>query len=694
MKRVIFESAPEFVIVCVVVGIAYAVIQYYRNKHQPWPNSLNWLLFAMRAVLATFLSFLLMGPIVKQIKNLYEKPQFVFLFDNSVSITETTDSVTLKSLQDNLMGLKALLDEKGFSTTTFDLQGETEKVSYNVASSDINSAIRHIANRYEGQNIGGVVLVSDGIYNAGLSPLYSAYNFPIHTIGLGDTSIRMDVGIKNLAYNKIAYQGNKFPLRAEVQIKNLPPQNITVKLSRRGKLIEQQTKKTKGDDELLSFDFQSLAEEQGIQKIDIDVEIKQGESNVRNNRGSAYVEVVEGKKKILLVAPSPHPDIKALREVVEKNSNYDFMLHIPGISEQQAADLRPDRIDLAIFHQSPDIKGRTTQLFQTFAKGKTSILIVFGQQSDLRELARQTLPIKYDGAPREYDEVTPVINPMFANFSISTDANSAIATYPPSSVHFGKLQTLPNTNVLLFQKVGNVTTEKPLMAVQTTDDKKIGVMLGDGFWRWRLNEFERTENSAAFDELFGKVIQFLSTNEDKRKFRSYPIRQEFSDTEPVIFESQVYNDIFEPVYGNNIEIQITDESGRKRDYSYVTSPGNVRYQIGGLSEGIYKYRSTTVLNNKTEEARGEFAVVHQEAELQNLTADFDLLRRVSKNTGGKFYEPTKVNELRTDLENQQAKAIIHSEESYDSLLNLKWIFWLLLMLVTGEWFLRKFYGSY
>jgi hypothetical protein len=694
MKRVIFESASEFVIVCLVVGFAYAAIQYYRNKHQPWANSLNWLLFGLRAALATFLCFLLMGPIVKQIKNLYEKPQFVFLYDNSASITHTTDSLTLKALQEDLANLKASLEEKGFATTSFDLNGETEKINYNVTSSDINSGIRHISNRYEGQNIGGVVLVSDGIYNAGLSPLYSSYNFPIHTIGIGDTSVRMDVGIKNLAYNKIAYQGNKFPLRAEVQVKNLAPQNITVKISRRGRVIEQQTRKTKGDDELLSFDFQSLAEEQGIQKIDVDVEVKPGEANVRNNHASAYVEVVEGKKKILLVAPAPHPDIKALREVVEKNSNYDFILHIPGISEQQGADLRPEKIDLAIFHQSPDIRGRTTQLFQTFAKAKTSILIVFGQQTDLRELAKYTLPVKYDGAPREFDEVTPVLNPMLPNFSISTEANSSIATYPPSSVHFGKFQTLPNTNTVLFQRVGNVTTDKPLLAVQTADDKKIGVMLGDGFWRWRLNEFERTENSAAFDELFGKVIQFLSTNEDKRKFRSYPIRQEFNDSEAVIFESQVYNDIFEPVYGNNIEIQITDESGRKREFSYVTSPGNVRYQIGGLPEGIYKYRSTTVLNNKTEEARGEFAVVHQDAELQNLTADFDLLRRVSQNTGGKFYERSKVSQLINDLENQQAKAIIHSEESYDSLLNLKWIFFALLILVTGEWFLRKFYGSY
>ena len=38
---------------------------------------------------------------------------------------------------------------------------------------------------------------------------------------------------------------------------------------------------------------------------------------------------------------------------------------------------------------------------------------------------------------------------------------------------------------------------------------------------------------------------------------------------------------------------------------------------------------------------GEFAVVQRQAELQNLTADFDLLRKLSENTGGAFYPVSK-----------------------------------------------------
>jgi hypothetical protein len=693
MQRIVLESAPEFLAVCIIVGIGYAALQYLKTKH-PWSKGMNTMLFSFRAILAFFLAFLLLGPIVKQISNLYEKPAFIILHDNSSSIGEATDSLTRLTLHEKMTETKAILEGKGYESEIHTLTDDnTSSFSYSGSTSDINGALRRIANRYEGKNVAGVILVSDGIYNAGLSPLYASYNFPVHTVGIGDTTVRADIALKNIAYNKIAYQGNKFPLRAEVQVKNISASGITATLFRRGKVLEKQTKKFLPG-QLMTFDFQPLADEQGIQKYDIQIETRPEEHNTKNNRSSVFVEVVEGRKKILCVAAAPHPDIKALREVITKNSNYEFILHIPDVSQQQASAMIPENIDLVIFHQSPDVRGKTTAIFQNFMKSKSSVLMILGHQSDLRLLARHNLPLQFDTPPREYDEVTPVVNPALTNFSISAEASSAFSSFPPVSVHFGKMQVQTGVSPVLFQKVGSITTEKPLLVLTAEDTKKIGVMLGEGLWRWRLNEFDRTENTLSFDEIFGKLIQFLSTTEDKRKFRSYPVRQEFSDTEPVVFESQVYNDIFEPVYGNSVEIDITHENGQRTNYNYVISPGNTRYQIGGLKEGVYRYRSRTVLNGKTEEVRGEFAVVERQSELQNLTADFDLLRKLSENTGGNFYAATQMDALQSNLRKTEATSVIHTEETYDSLINLKWVFWILLILVTAEWGLRKYYGSY
>lgn len=691
-QNIIFESSPAYIVVCIIVAIGFAFL-LYKGKH-PWTKRWNRILFGVRALLAFLLAFLLLGPIVKQINNIFEKPFFIVLYDNSVSVQETVDSIYRRKLVDDINGVASVLSEKGYEVKVNNLDGEEiGEPDFTAENSDLTGALKRIANRYEGSRLGGVVLISDGIYNSGISPIYTTFNFPVYTLGVGDTLQHIDVAIKNVSYNKIAYQGNKFPLRVEVVIKNLESPSITASVLQRGKLIDKQTKVSK-ENQLLVFDFQPQANEQGIQKLDIQLDVKEGEYNTQNNRASVFVEVVEGKKKILVVASSPHPDIKALREVIDKNSNYEFILHSPTINEQPASSLRPDEIDLAIFHQSPDLRGRTTALFQQFAASKTSLLIILGQQSDLRQIEKQNMPVKFEGTPRDYDEVTPVVNAAFSSFIISPEANTMLMDYPPVSVHFGKVGVSLGASPLLFQRVGSVSTDKPLLAVTQEDDRKIGIMLGEGLWRWKLNEFDRTENTAAFDEVFGKLIQYLSTSEDKRKFRSYPIQQEFSDTEPVVFESQAYNAIFEPIYGNSIAIELTDEQGKKLTYSYTTSPGNSRYQIGGLKEGVYRYKARTTLDQRPEEVRGEFAVVKRQTELQNLTADFDLLKALSANTGGRFYQAANAQVLKSELQKTEAKSVIHTEETYDTLINLKWVFVVLVLLATFEWTLRKYFGSY
>jgi len=197
-----------------------------------------------------------------------------------------------------------------------------------------------------------------------------------------------------------------------------------------------------------------------------------------------------------------------------------------------------------------------------------------------------------------------------------------------------------------------------------------------------------------FDELFSKLIQYLSTQEDKRKFRSFPLQNEFSESEAVVIEGQVYNDLFELVYGNTIQLEVRDEKGVITRYSYTTSPGSSRYRIGGLNEGVYRFKASTILDEKTEVVNGQFLVKAQNLEAQNLTADFGLLRKLSEETGGKFYRADQLSLLTSDLEKTKAASLIHSEETFNQLINLKWVFFLLLALISTEWFLRKYLGAY
>jgi hypothetical protein len=582
----------------------------------------------------------------------------------------------------------------GYESKVFDLSGnEINNSVFNAPASDLNRGIQNVINQFEGRNLAGIVLVSDGIYNSGASPAYAPVRVPVYTLGVGDTTARVDVVLKNVAFNKVAYQGNKFPVRAQVLLQGVDNQNVAVSISKDGKVVNTLSKESINKS-FVEFDFQLDAKEKGIQRYDVSVRPIAGETNLRNNNSSIFIEVVEGKKKIVLIAPAPHPDIKALKSVVEKNSNYEFIVHIPGVAEADAALLKPGAAELFIFHQVIDNSGKTAALFQTLYKSNASVLLMIGSNSNLRQLAAYQIPIQFESFGGQWDDVTPVVNSNFRDFSFSDNTNGIFARYPPADVPFGKFTWPATASVLLYQRIGSIATDRPLLMVWPDNNRKISVLIGEGLWRWRLNEFSDTGNTVAFDELFSKLVQYLSTLEDKRKFRSFPLQNEFSDSEPVVIESQVYNDLFELVYGNTIKLDVRNESGAVTNYNYVISPGSARYRIGGLKEGVYRFTASTVVNDKTETVNGQFLVRAQNLEAQNLTADFGLLRSVAQQSGGKFYPSAQINQLTTDLQQVKAASLIHTEETFNQLINLKWVFFLLLTLISAEWFMRKYLGGY
>jgi hypothetical protein len=692
MQRLLFESSPLFIFLGAALGIGYAFI-LYRAKYT-WGKRTNQLLFGLRAFLVFFLAVLLLGPIIKLITNQFEKPSWVFLVDSSSSIADVLDSTTQKQLSQQLDEASKALQNEGYDVKLNNLSGEEIKgIEFTSATSDLNRGIQNIIDRYEGRNLAGVVLISDGIYNSGASPVFTPVRVPIHTIGVGDTIARVDLVLKNIAYNKVAYQGNKFPLRAQVLLQGIENQEVTVSVTKEGRTIAT-LQKNSGSKSFLDFDFQLDAHEKGIQRFDLSVKSIAQENNTRNNAASVFIDVVEGRKKIVVIAPAPHPDIKALKAVVEKNSNYEFVLHIPGVTEADAAVLKPGAAELYIFHQAIDQGGKTTSLFTSLYKSSSSVLVMIGGSTNLRQLAAYDVPIQFESLGGQWDDVTPVVNANFRDFGFSENSNGVFARYPPADVPFGKFSFPSTASVLLYQRIGSVATDRPLLMTWPDNNRKIGVLIGEGLWRWRLNEFSDTGNTQVFDELFSKLIQYLSTLEDKRKFRSFPLQNEFSDSEPVVIESQVYNELYELVYGNTIRLEVRDEQGELTTYSYVTSPGNSRYRIGGLKEGVYRFRASTTINDNKEEVAGQFLIKAQNLEAQNLTADFDLLRTLSRETGGTFYQADQFSAMTNNLQQTKAASLIHSEETFNQLINLKWVFFLLLALISTEWFLRKYLGSY
>src|SRR5690606_31443861 len=150
-------------------------------------------LATLRFLSLFILSLLLLAPLLKVNKTYYEKPILLWLEDNSKSMLLGAKGEETKSWfsQNRDAYIKALSEKYDVNIRAFGADITLPNDSFPEVYSNIGLALENGQEQFYNQNISGVVLLSDGIYNQGLNPLYSAQqsSIPIYTVGFGDTSV-------------------------------------------------------------------------------------------------------------------------------------------------------------------------------------------------------------------------------------------------------------------------------------------------------------------------------------------------------------------------------------------------------------------------------------------------------------------------------------------------------------------------
>lgn len=693
-SELIFQSSPWFIILCLLAGAAYAFVLYQKKTN--FSVLQNRLLAVVRGLLVALLAFLLINPLLRGNKTTIEKPTVVLAIDNSSSMAQGGQE-KLAQMKSELQKLKDDIESKGTNVEiktfaeTNDIK-QINDITFGEKTSDLSGLLANVKNNYEGRNLTDVILVSDGIANAGISPTYGKYNFNIHSIGIGDTTQKKDVKLNAVYANRIAYLSNKFPIQAEISSFGYQGKSTSVFLKQGGRVLEKQIVSFDKATDLKQVTFYTTAEQKGMQRFTIEVVASEGEFSSKNNARDVYIDVVDGKEKILLVALAPHPDIKAIKAIIEKNELYELTVKI--LQSDNIGEIGNQPYDVLILHQLPDIYGAGGSVVSRLLSQQKPTLFILGNQSNIASFngAQQTLSIISQSG--RADKVTAKFNNSFNLFNLDGEKLNILEKLPPMLSPFGDYRPATGSEIILYQRVGSLVTPKPLLIANTANVRKSAVLAGEGLWQWRLEEFALTDKQEVVDEILMKTLQLISVKDDKRKLRVYPISPEFSIDDKVIFENEAYNDIYERIYNQNIKLEITDEKGTTKSYNYTVSQDNTRFEITGLGEGLYRYKASTQVLGKSEIVEGQFIVRNTDLEGLTNTADFNMLRTLAQQNNGKFFVPAQLNKLKEYLSSNQSPDKVMSIEEMNEFINLKWIFFVLLILASIEWITRKYLGSY
>ena len=418
------------------------------------------------------------------------------------------------------------------------------------------------------------------------------------------------------------------------------------------------------------------------------VEKVENEFSIKNNVQDFYIEVIEGKEKILILTSAPHPDINALKQSIEENENLSCDVVLSSELKKSLKDY-----NLIVLHQIPDNNSSDKNLLLQINELNIPVLYILGSQTNFNILSDQSSLILI-GNKGQSNEATPVLDEGFNLFGLSENTLKTIPKFPPLASPYANYKFKSESQIFLSQQIGSVKTGQPLIAFVTNNNKKEAFVFGEGLWRWKLTDYLINENQNGFNEIINKSIQYLSVKINRSRFK-VKVPNQFFENEEIILNAEYYNESYE--LKNEFDAHIVLKNKEGKDQNFVFSKENNAYRLnaGQLQPGEYSFVAELKSGNKFISDEGKFTVKALQLEGQDLTANHYILNRISKKSEGKFYLPHNLQRLKAELEKSPtAKPIIYSQRNFIDLINWKILFFILLTLVSAEWFFRKYFGGY
>ncbi len=679
------------------IGVLAFALTYVFYQKKGWLNeissSLRKILFTLRFLTLMLLGILLLGLMVESTKIRSEKPVFITLVDNSSSLKNYKDSnrvsdqinnfqkELLEKYADKFEFVSYAVGEEFRQSNEFDLKDQKSK---------LDAGFEQIYNTYFNRNIGGIAFISDGNFNEGENPVYPAQKIaltPIFTLGVGDTAAKKDQLISDVSHNEIAFLKNKFPVEVDVEALKVGKVSSKVSIFHKEKLVASQViNYTDGTFDHKHLNFELEANEIGFQYYKIEISPLKNEYTLKNNSRSFYVEVLDSRNKILIISGAPHPDITALKSVLEKDENMEVETHLIEKWEPNLS-----KVDLIIWHE-PGVLFNAAK-FDVLKKSGLPIWYFIGPNTPNSIVQKLDVGFSFPNS-RQTDEVQSKLNTGFELFELSPALQQAFTYFPAVKVPYGETKLNAQNKVLLSQRLGGFTKKDPILFVGEKGNQKYGVFFGEGIWRWKINEFSRTNASDGFQELVQKVSQFLVVKQNSSALRiTMPTR--FQKGTDINIKASFYNESLEPITTPKISFELMDESGKKSIYQFAEKQNGYQLPIGIWPAGKYSWTAKTDFNGKKYFKSGVFVVEDINIESIETRANHTLLRQLSANSNGKFYALADYKKLILDINKREDIVdISYQEKTYDDLLDFVWLLLLIVVLLSLEWFLRRRFGGY
>ncbi len=693
-----------------VFGIAAALALAwwsYRGTVPAQTGARRALLVALRTASLALVFFLLADPLLRRIVTEEEPPVLAVVVDASASIA-LQDSLAGGGLRARLDALLADLPE-GVEPRLYQFSAQPERLPgldslrLDGPRTDIARALEGVAAALQDENLQGMVLVSDGNYNAGRNPLYPAERLgtALFPVVVGDTSALRDVRLRRVETNRIVYTGTVVPVRATVQGLGYGGQPVQVSLLRGSTVLDAQRIVLPPGGAELFADLAFTPEQDGLERLTVAVSRLDGEATFRNNAETITLQVRANRRRVLLLGAAPEPDVSALRQALEADASIEVTVRVQKAAGQYYEGALPAFTDFeaVVLAGYPGTLADAAALERLQAAARSGVGLAFfaTARTDYRALARlrAVLPAATTDFPPRFTEAFPVPTPAGSTHPMLDVPDApplASRRLPPLLSPDVRWALAPDARVLATAEVRGVRLGDPILVVRSAPRLRTAMLLATGTWRWNTLPRDLEDAEGYWPVFVSNVIKWITAMDESRRVRVEPVETVFGGGETVRFTGQVYDESLQPVEGAQVQVDVTAADGTVRPYP-MQHIGQGRYALdaGTLPPGDYRFSARALLGDQTLGSdAGAFSVGTLALEYQEPRADYRLMQGLAQRTSGRLFTLAALDSLPGHLDRLPNFSPTVVARAAEQPLRDAWpLLVALVALLTAEWVTRK-----
>ena len=602
----------------------------------------------------------------------------------------------------------------------------------------IRKALEAVRTRYDGRDLAGVVLVSDGAATGDLDDkgdgtvrdFLRSLDTRVHTATPVRPGLR-DVAVKQVLADEFAFVRTVVRIEAVIRSTGYGPRRVLVNLAADGQVTRQKYVDLPADG-TATVVFEVTPPRVGRYLYEISTPVADDEAVPSNNSRAFVLRVIRDKIRVLQVAGAPAWDVRAMRAMLEDNPNVDlisfFILRtqdsislvpsdemslIPFPTRELFEEQLPsfDVIILQNFEFLPYGIGDYLENIRSYVEGGGGLAMLGGDMSFSSG--------GYYGTPvaraLPVDLLDPYATKLVDTTEFAPTLTEAGKVHPVTALRYATADNLAAWKALPLLEgvnlVAGARSDATVLAVhprlRTASGAPMPVIIAgehgkgrslaittDSLWRFGFVAAARPgDDGRSYTRLWENAIRWLIQDPDLRNLHVDTDAVEYVPGAPVRVNLRLLGRDYQPLPSGKVALRwrlgADPVAAVPVGATEVTvgEDGTGSFDLHGLAPGAYRVEATAIVAGKEVAAGDIFLIRDATAELDEPTGDLGRLAAIAAGSGGRSIGAA--DSLPADLTFDAPRVVRVDKRADVELWSRPLLIALLLFLLGSEWLLRQ-----